>query len=65
MAKLSTFDPFFSMYLRTPARHTTTRHTSQFASFTERERRYLSPKRMIPLSLRSERVSARQSVVHE
>ncbi|KND49310.1 MAG: hypothetical protein AB203_02845 [Parcubacteria bacterium C7867-008] len=55
MAKLNAFEPFFGMYLRTPVRHSVKYRSSRFASFTEWERLYLSPKRIIPLRLRTER----------
>lgn len=54
MYKLATFEPFFGMYLRTPAKRPASRGSflsSRFASFTERERRYLSPKKLLPFAL--------------
>ncbi|HEV7121609.1 MAG TPA: hypothetical protein VGN56_02160 [Candidatus Paceibacterota bacterium] len=49
MHKLTAFEPCFGMYLRTPAKRPA--RASRFASFTERERKYLAPKRVLRFKL--------------
>lgn len=54
MRNLTAFEPFFGMYQDTPAKRLAGKGlllSSRFASFTERERKYLAPKKLLPFRL--------------